>query len=707
MLDIENLKTLGTLASSIPKNDPLLFDILLDRYHAYPFTLNSEAVPSPIQALHQQALGGNIESIYTLAEHYWQGNEVPEDHYLAFRLIRYAAEHNYQPAFSALGKCYAYGIGTQQNHLEAVHWLLKTDYAQDVDMLGLMGLYYFNGTGVAQDKNKAYDYWLDVAEKGHSAGFHYCQLAADAGYARGQFVLGHFYQFGIDTPTDIHKALQLFHQAAEQNYAPAQCRLGILYGDGIHSIERDPVVAMQWFQRAAAQKDTVAQYRLAHCLLDGDGIEQNKDQAARIWQELSQPTPTYPKGNPASQHSLGILLIDKEYSDYNPKEGIKYLYNSAAQDFAPAQTSLGLLYYEGLNDVIEQNYKQARHWFQKAAKQGDRIAQYHLGDIYYNGDGVPMNSKKAFKWYKQSMENGYALATQKVTHCYLDGVGTKQDDSEGYVLLASLALSGDEEALTLLKSAATSGNSAAEFGLWCYYREQNKIKAGREWLEKSADKGNADALCGLALLYENEGDDKKTLQYFFLAADRGSADAQTRLGLMFENVTDRKAPENEVAFKWMKAAADQKHPQAYYYLGNFYRDGTWVDADAIKAFECYSKSAELGNADAIDRLGECYVAGTGVTVNEPIAFQYFQCAAGLGNPKGLCNLGFCYLHGFGCHQDTELAFRWIAAAIATGHPIVFQILRCVGLDIGKLSDGYKQFESSKFILPLAKGVGEG
>ena len=122
---------------------------------------------------------------------------------------------------------------------------------------------------------------------------------------------------------------------------------------------------------------------------------------------------------------------------------------------------------------------------------------------------------------------------------------------------------------------------------------------------------------------------------------------------------------------------------------------------------CYSKAAELGNADAIDRLGECYVAGTGVATDEPIAFQYFQCAAALGNPKGLCNLGFCYLHGFGCHQDTELAFRWIAAAIATGHPIVFQILQCVGLDIGKLSAGYKQFESSKFILPTPKGVGEG
>ena len=137
-------------------------------------------------------------------------------------------------------------------------------------------------------------------------------------------------------------------------------------------------------------------------------------------------------------------------------------------------------------------------------------------------------------------------------------------------------------------------------------------------------------------------------------------------------------------------------------------DGTFCYNDRpFISFECYTKAAKLGNADAVDRLGESYTAGIGVAMDEQIAFQYFQCAAGLGNPKGLCNLGFCYLHGFGCHQDTELAFRWIAAAIATGHPIVFQILRCVGLDIGKLSDGYKQFESSKFILPLAKGVGEG
>jgi len=53
------------------------------------------------------------------------------------------------------------------------------------------------------------------------------------------------------------------------------------------------------------------------------------------------------------------------------------------------------------------------------------------------------------------------------------------------------------------------------------------------------------------------------------------------------------------------------------------------------------------------------------------------------------------LHGRGCHQDTELAFQWISLAADSGHPAVISSLERAGLDISKLSDGYKQYRQAK------------
>ena len=290
--------------------------------------------------LHTHALFGNLESIFELGEYYRTGNGVPTDPYLAFRLIRYAAEQGYDRAFSALGKYYGFGIGTQQNLHEAVHWLLKTD-KKDKEILALLAYCYHTGTGVPEDKTKAYDLWLDAAVQGHREGFHYCQIAADAGYARGQYTLGHFYQNGIGTPPDILSALHWSHKAAEQGYAHAQYRLGVLYHTGNYGIERSPETAVQWYKLAADQNDFYARSQLADCLVFGSGIEQNIGDAIRILRELIQPSPGYPRGDPTSQYRLGALLTSRESGVYNPAEGVKLLRRSAEQHTALAQTALG------------------------------------------------------------------------------------------------------------------------------------------------------------------------------------------------------------------------------------------------------------------------------------------------------------------------------------------------------------------------------
>jgi hypothetical protein len=46
--------------------------------------------------------------------------------------------------------------------------------------------------------------------------------------------------------------------------------------------------------------------------------------------------------------------------------------------------------------------KEAVKWYRLAAEQGDATAQYNLGLMYYEGQGVPQDNKEAVKWWRLS-----------------------------------------------------------------------------------------------------------------------------------------------------------------------------------------------------------------------------------------------------------------------------------------------------------------
>jgi len=662
----------------LPSNEMLLKESIVEAYN----TLVME-----IDTLHRDAILGDVESIFRLSSYYLVGEEVPKNQEFAFRLLKYAAEQGFEAAFHLLGECYAKGLGTNENLEESVKWILRSNYSEDADLLAILGMCYCTGIGLPQDEEQGWHHILKAVELGHRDAFHLCKAAAEAGNVRSQYHLGRFYLHGTPVPVDVSKALHWLHLSAQQNYAPAQCQLGILYNEGGHGIEINNEAAIVWYRLAAAQNDVQAKFRLGHCYALGRGVQKNKEEAGRIWKEIIEV-----ENHPIYQWSLGQLLTDNEYTGYNPREGIKLLRKAAAQGLARAQNTLGLWLSEGLEGVVKQNWKEARFWFRKAALQENEEAQYYLGEIFLNGNGVQENRKEAFAWYRKSADNGNPQAAQKLAWCYLNGVGTRKNEEEGYTLLAALALRGDEEALTLLRSAAMSGNAAAELGLHYYYRDRNDAEPAYHWLEKSAANENTTALCEMGIRYENLGDDALKFHFYRRAAEKGDAIAQTHLSLSLENCSNRKAPENEEAFHLMQAAALQDYPAAHYFIGNFYRDGTWVEEDEQKAFEHYSKAAAQGNSDGIERLGECYLNGVGVTVDTELAFLYFQQAAEMHNPKAELHLGLCYLMGNGCQQDIETAFQWISLAVGSAHPAVMGHLQQLGLNLEYLGHGCQQYQ---------------
>jgi TPR repeat protein len=82
----------------------------------------------------------------------------------------------------------------------------------------------------------------------------------------------------------------------------------------------------------------------------------------------------------------------------------------AEQGHARAQFSLGLLYDEG--EGVPADAAKAAYWYRKAAEQGHREAQFNLGQMCSVGHGLPKDLQQAYFWWILASSDGDEEATR-------------------------------------------------------------------------------------------------------------------------------------------------------------------------------------------------------------------------------------------------------------------------------------------------------
>ncbi len=241
-------------------------------------------------------------------------------------------------------------------------------------------------------------------------------------------------------------------------------------------------------------------------------------------------------------------------------------------------------------DAYDQNdYATAIKVWRPLADEGDAIAQYWLGVMYDDGEGVDQDDAEALKWYLKSAGQGYAAAQYWLGVMYDDGEGVDQDD---------------DEALKWYRKAARQGDAAAQYSLGIMYQEGQGV----------------------------EQDDAEALKWYRRAARQGYAHAQYRLGVMYQEGQGVEQDDDE-ALKWYRKAAEQGDPDAQHALGVMYHEGQGVERDDAEAVKWHRKAAEQGDAAAQYRLGLQYKNGWGVTKDYVQAYIWFMVAADQGHGR--------------------------------------------------------------------------
>lgn len=231
--------------------------------------------------------------------------------------------------------------------------------------------------------------------------------------------------------------------------------------------------------------------------------------------------------------------------------------------------------------ISYEQYDAAVYWLQKAGNHGQ--AQYELGNLYFQGLGVPESEEKALALYQKAAEQGHADAANNLADMYLNGEGTTVDES--------LAL---------------------------------------YWFTQAANAGVVEAMFTLGIMYEQglgtEKNDALAFSYYLRAANGGYNDAQYRLGTIYLEGLLGQHPNVQLAIEMFMLAANEHNVDALFNLGYLYAEPHFAIQDGKKAVHFYKRAALLGDRDAKKHLAELYERGDIVARDEKEAKKWRDAA---------------------------------------------------------------------------------
>lgn len=216
---------------------------------------------------------------------------------------------------------------------------------------------------------------------------------------------------------------------------------------------------------------------------------------------------------------------------------------------ADAAYYLALLYHGG--NGLPRDYGRARHWYERAAAAGHPDAIVNLGDFYYWGRGGASDYAKArclFARVAHLVEAQFYLGL-----IYGDGQGVPADQQLARLWYEQAARGpagrpGDERFI-----------AAAQFNLGAMYLHGRGVARdsarAKHWFKRAAAAGHGGAKYALASHYEERGDYGRARRYYEEAAAAGDPFAFYDLGRLYENGLGVARDQRRAVRHWRRGAA--------------------------------------------------------------------------------------------------------------------------------------------------------
>lgn len=192
------------------------------------------------------------------------------------------------------------------------------------------------------------------------------------------------------------------------------------------------------------------------------------------------------------------------------------------------------------------------------------------------------------------------------------------------------------------------------------------------WFRGSADAGEPEGEVSIGQCYYYgtwvTQDLRCAAQWFMRAAEDRHAQAWEYLGLLSLRGEISGKPDPGAAANWFNLAASRGLPQSAHNLARLYAQGLGVAKDLEKAAQLYQQAAEKGYPPSQFNLGRIYSEGVGRPKDLRQTFRWYREAARQNFAPALYNLGVMYENGIGVPANAREAARHYRGAAELGDP---------------------------------------
>ena len=442
------------------------------------------------------------------------------------------------------------------------------------------------------------------------------ELAANKSHKQATLKLANLYEKGLGVQADKDCAIELYLQAGN-----------------LSAKENNPQEAIYCFKQAFVLGDAKSAFLIGNIYMNEDWEVEDEDIQELVLNALSW----WEKSAEQNYMPAAIALADfHEEMGNSPELSIRWRRVSAELGDIESQFSLGKHYSTAPNI----DYREAVHWFRKAAEQEHAEAAYHLGLMLLFGDddGENFDEKESAKWMIFAAEHNHEDAFFDAGWMLHEGFGIERDDVKAVD----------------------------------YYR-------------KAAKKNNPEAINGLGCMYANgfgvKKDEVFAFRYFKLGAKLGWAPTKTNLAICYKKGIGTEADLDEALY-WMREAAEEdEEATAQFNLGLWYLNGELFEQGDEMAIYWIEKAANQGHKYAKNHAGWMHQIGKGCEIDLAKAREYYLYAAYLDLAAAQFNLAIMYERGCGVDVDVDEAIRWYRLAARQMDQDAIDALTRLGVDI--------------------------
>ena len=238
--------------------------------------------------------------------------------------------------------------------------------------------------GDAEAQYQVGQYYLDNKNKKKAKLWY--QKAAKNGFQKAKFILDIFF-------STFEKIPKKLINKAKSGDLDSQVKLADEY-----AIRKQFEKAFYWYKKS---KLLIIYLNLAHLVhTTNANIEDNENYEERYntfrWLKTKAKN-----GDSEAQYYLACIFLEYEKPHIYEVISVYYLKESAKQNYTKAQIKLAIIYSN--NTIIPKNLEKSFYWYKKAADNGNRWAQYIVGNLYYLGKGTVKNETLARNYYVKNL----------------------------------------------------------------------------------------------------------------------------------------------------------------------------------------------------------------------------------------------------------------------------------------------------------------